>query len=374
MSCTGWGKEPVRIAIDATSAAVAHPTGIARYIHRLIEHLEQIDCENEYWLCYRLSRLRAFRRFYRPGRQNVRIRIFQEPFSPGRGMDVFHGPDARLPGFSGPRMVATVHDLLVLLSEGFAGEKFRRATVGRYRDIAGRACRIVCVSESTRRDFLRFFPEAEPRTCVIPEGVDSRFSPRAAAEVSRVRQKYDIGPDYVLYVGDLSRRKNVVRMIEAFRRAMWAFGGSLQFVLAGKLCGGDEEVVECVRSKNRGDGRIRFLGYVADEDLPALYSGARLFFFATLHEGFGLPILEALACGTSVLTSNVSASAEIAAEVTRKVNPLSLEEMAAALVDLLARPDTAEDKAARQEAASRYGWRLMAERMLKEVYLPLLAG
>jgi len=362
----------VRIAIDATSAAVPHRTGIARYIQSLIEHLKEIDQENEYWVCYRLSRLKEFRHLYRPAAKNARVRFFQEPFPPGRGIDVFHGPDARLPRLSGPRMVATVHDLLVLLSEGFAGEKFRNTKIARYRDIARRAHRIVCVSESTRRDFLRFFPEAEPRICVIPEGVDSRFSPRAAPEVSRVRKKYDMGPDYVLYVGDLSRRKNVVRMIEAFRQAMRAVGGGVQFVLAGKLCLGDEEVVECVRS-NRGDDRIRFLGYVADEDLPALYSGARLFFFTTLYEGFGLPILEALACGTPVLTSNVSASAEIAAEVTRKVNPLSPEEMAAALVDLLGRSDTAADKAARQEAARRYGWRLMAERMLKEVYLPLLA-
>lgn len=362
----------MRIAIDATSAAVDQPTGIARYIHRLIEHLEAIDCENEYWVCYRLSRLRAYRYFYRPARGTTRVRIFQEPLSPGRGIDVFHGPDARLPGLSGPRMVATVHDLLFLLSEGFADEKFRRAKIARYRDVASRAHRIVCVSESTRRDFLRFFPEAEPKICVIPEGMDGRFFPRADLEVSRARRKYDIGPDYVLYVGDLSRRKNVVRMIEAFRQAARAVGGSLQFVLAGKLCGGDEEVVECVRS-NRGDDRIRFLGYVADEDLPALYSGARLFFFATLYEGFGLPILEALSCGTPVLTSDVSASAEIAAEVTRKVNPLNPDEMAAALDDLVGRRDTAADKAARREAARRYGWRLMAERMLREIYLPLLA-
>ncbi len=363
----------MRIAIDASSAAVPRKTGIARYIHRLIEHLGRIDRENEYLVCYRLSRLRSFRHFYRPGRKNMRVRIFQEPFFFGRGVDLFHGPDARLPGFSGPRMVATVHDVSSLVSDAFAGDKFRRAVIDRYRDIAGRADRIVCVSESTRKDFLRFFPEAEPRTAVIPEGVDSRFSPSPAGEVSRVRQKYGIGPNYVLYVGDLSRRKNVVRLIGAFLRSWRDAGGSFQFVLAGRLCEGDEEVVQCVQAR-RGDDRIRFLGYVADEDLPALYSGAKVFFFATLYEGFGLPILEALACGTPVLTSNVSSSAEIAAEATWKVNPHREEEMAEALADLLVRPDTDAARAARREAARRYDWRLTAERMLKQIYLPLGAS
>lgn len=361
----------MRIAIDASSAAMPRKTGIARYIHRLIDHLGQIDRENRYLVYYRLSRLRWLRHFYRPRWKNMRVRIFQEHLSSGRGLDMFHGPDARLPGFSGPRMVATVHDVFSLVSDAFAGERFRRSVIARYRDIAGRADRIVCVSECTRRDFLRFFPEAESRTVVIPEGVDSRFSPSPAVEVSRVRQKYGIGPNYALYVGDLSRRKNVVRLIGAFRRSWRAAGGALQFVLAGRLCEGDEEVVECVQA-HRGDDRFRFLGYVADEDLPALYSGAKVFFFATLYEGFGLPILEALACGTPVLTSNVSSSAEIAEEATWKVNPHSEEEMAEALVDLLSRPDPDAAKASRREAARRYDWRLTAERMLKEVYLPLL--
>lgn len=358
----------MRIAIDASSTAVARKTGIARYIQCLIDHLGKIDRENEYLVCYRLSRLKGFRHFYRPVRQNMQVKIFQEPFSSGRGIDVFHGPDARLPGMSGPRMVVTIHDVFSLLSEAFAREKFRRTKIARYRDIARRAHRIVCVSECTRRDFLRFFPEAESRTCVIPKGVESRFSPRPALEVRRVRERYGIARDYVLYVGNLSRRKNVVRMVGAFHRVLRAVGGGVQFVLAGRLCDGDEEVVECVRA-HRGDDRIRFLGYVPDEDLPALYSGARVFFFATLYEGFGLPIVEALACGTSVLTSNLSSSAEIAAETTWKVNPQSEEEMAAALLDLLGRLDTDEAKAARREAARRYDWRVTAERMLKEVYM-----
>lgn len=363
----------MRIAIDASSAVARRKTGIARYVRRLIEHLGEIDRENEYLVYYRLSRLKGACHLYWPVWKNMRVRIFQEPCFSGRGIDVFHGPDARLPGVSGPRMVATVHDVFSLVSHACFSEKFRHLAIARYRDIADRADRIVCVSESTRKDFLRFFPEAEPRTVVIAEGVDSRFSPRPASDVRRVREKYGIGPEYVLYVGDLSRRKNVVGMIGAFRRVLESPGKDLQFVLAGNLCDGDEEVVECVRA-HRGDDRIRFLGYVEDEDLPALYCGARVFFFATLSEGFGLPILEALACGTSVLTSNVSASAEIAAEATCKANPRNEEEMAAALVDLLCRSDTDEAKAARREAARRYDWRLTAERMLKEIYLPLCAA
>lgn len=325
---------PMRIAIDASSLAVPHKTGVAKYVSRLIERLEEPDDGNEYLIYHRLSRWKKRQYFYRPKRETTKVRLFQEPFFSGRGIDIFHGPDARLPRIRGVKLVATVHDLFSLVSDEFADEEFRKKKIARYRDIAERADVIICVSETTRRDLLRFFPEAETRTRVIYNGVDDHFYPRQADEVERIKKKYGIDSDYILYVGALSIRKNVLRMFEAFRQAMRQAEGDIRFVAVGLLTYGKERILEYLDAYN-SDARILLPGYVPDEDLPALYSGAKAFLFATRYEGFGLPVLEAAACGVPVVTSNIGSTAEIADGIARLVDPLSVEDISEALLNVL---------------------------------------
>ncbi|MBI4831263.1 MAG: glycosyltransferase, partial [Candidatus Lindowbacteria bacterium] len=231
----------MRIAIDASSAAIPQRTGVAKYIHRLIENLEELDEQNEYVVCYRLSRWKRQSHFYQPRKATTKVKLFQEPLGVGRNISVLHGPDARLPRLlRDVKLVVTVHDLFSLVSDEFADERFRRKKIAQYRDISRRADKIICVSESTRGDLVRFFPEAEPKTCVIYEGVDGRFYPRPDEEVKRIREKYGINSEYVLYVGALSKRKNILRMFEAFHLARRETGENLQFVAAGKLTYGKE--------------------------------------------------------------------------------------------------------------------------------------
>jgi glycosyltransferase involved in cell wall biosynthesis len=353
----------MRIAIDASSAAILQKTGIAKYIHRLIENLEKLDNENEYVIFYRLSRWKRREFFYAPWRKTTAIRLFQEPFFAGRGIDVFHGPDARIPRIRGPKLVATVHDVFSLVSEQFADSKFREKKIAQYRDIAARADRIICDSEATRRDFVRFFPKAEPKTRVIYLGVDDQFYPRPEADVRQIKTKYGIASDYILFVGALSIRKNILRMFDAFLLARQRLGANLQFVAAGKLTYGKEQILEYVKEHCCESG-ILLPGYVGDEDLPALYSGARLFFFTTFYEGFGLPILEALACGAPVLTSTNSAMSEIAPGATRLADPLSTEGMAEEIVSMLSQGDAGGHKKPNIAARPAPTWKEMAERIL----------
>ena len=329
----------MKIAIDASSLAVPHKTGVAKYALRLIESLEKIDSENEYTICYRLSRWKKREYFYRPRNAGNGLKLFQEPFFFGRGIDVFHGPDARLPGLlgpkgRGPRLVATLHDVFSLVSDEFADEKFRQKKAARYADIAERADVIICDSNCTRSDFLRFFPDAEPKTRVIYLGVDDAFAPQPAEEIERVRKKYGIESDYVFYVGALSVRKNALRMFEAFQRAREQTDSNLQFVAAGRLTYGRDRILEYMK-ENRSRDRILLPGYVADEDLPALYSGAKAFLFATRYEGFGLPVLEAAACGVPVVTSNIGSTAEIADGIAQLVDPLNVEDISEALLRVM---------------------------------------
>jgi glycosyltransferase involved in cell wall biosynthesis len=325
----------MRIAIDASSLAVPYKTGVAKYVLRLIEHLEAAGEKNEYLACYRLSRWKKREHFYRPTGKRNKVKLFQEPFFFAGGIDIFHGPDARLPAIDGPKLVATIHDVFSLVSEDFADEKFRKKKIARYTDIAERADIIICDSKSTRSDFLHHFPEAEPKIRVVYLGIDDIFNPRPSGEIERVKQKYGIGADYVFYVGALSIRKNLLRMFEAFLRARERLGGNLQFVVAGRLTYGKEQILEYVQ-RNDCDSQILMPGYVPDEDMPALYSGAKAFLFATQYEGFGLPVLEAAACGAPVVTSNISSTAEIAKGIALLVDPLNVEEIADALLQALA--------------------------------------
>ncbi|RJP24576.1 MAG: glycosyltransferase family 1 protein [Candidatus Abyssobacteria bacterium SURF_5] len=327
----------MRIAIDASSAAIEQKTGVAKYITRLIENLEALDDDNEYVVYYRLSRWKRRANFYRPRKRTTKVKFFQEPFFRGRGIDVFHGLDARLPEIRGPKLIVTIHDLFSLVSDEFADERFRKKKIARYRDIAERADGIICVSESTRQDFIRFFPEAEPKTHVVYHGVDEQFFPRTEEEIERIKKKYGIRADYLLHVGEISKRKNLLRMFKAFRSARERLGEDLQFVAAGKLSHGHEDVIRYLNENGCSD-QILLTGYVPDEDLPALYSGAKLLLFTTLYEGFGLPILEALACGTPVVTSDVSSMNEIGGADTVRANPRSEGAIAEKIVDVLSRP------------------------------------
>ncbi len=358
----------MRIGIDASSQAVREKTGVAKYVQRLVEHLEQIDDENEYVIYYRLSRLKRRTYFYRPRKPTTKIKIFQEPLFTGRGIDVFHGPDARLPGVKGPRLVATILDVFSLISDSFASERFRKKKIARYADIAKRADRIICISENSRNDFVHFFFYSGSKIHVIYPGLDDHFFPRSEEEIARIRKKYGIHSDYILYVGDICTRKNILRMVRAFQHARKQGVGNLQFVLVGKGAYGEEEVLRYLNDSCCARDIVR-TGYVPDEDLPILYSGAKLFLFTTLYEGFGFPILEALACGTPVITSNVSSMKEIAPEATCRVDPENEMEMAEAIADRVAHSDRYKQMVQTSiDIRSTYSWVKAAQQVIALYY------
>lgn len=355
----------MKIALDASSAAASQRTGVAKYVHRLIEHLEMVDDDNEYLIYYRLSRWKKRASFYRPTKTTTRIRLFQEPFTKTKGIDVFHGLDARLPNVRGPKLVVTVHDVFSLVSEDFADEKFRKKKIARYEDIARRADRIICDSRSTRSDFLRFFPDADMKTRVIYPGIDEQFYARPEPEIERIKSKYGIQSEYILYVGELSERKNIPRMVEGFQQARKGVNVDLQFVIVGKLSYGKEGIVRYLEGKECGDS-ILLVGYVPDEDLPALYSGARLLLFTTLYEGFGMPILEALACQTPVISSNLSSMSEIGGDAVMRADPRKVEEIAACLTETLTRAPDGAPALDFADVTRQFSWKRAAEQTLAE--------
>ncbi len=363
----------MKIAIDASCLARPDRTGVGVYAFNLVQNLARIDGENEYTLCYRLSRLRRLKHFVRISQPNFRTRIIQEPFNLllKRSVDLFHGPDARLPEFERARRVVTVHDLFSLVSDEFSDPAFIRKKKERYAELARSADRIITVSASTRGDIVERLGVPEERITVVPLGKDEIYRPVDRVEARQVAERHGIDRPYLFFVGNLSARKNLVRMLEAFGSLRSGIGGDLLFVMSGNVTFGGDEVMAAIDRLGVA-GRVKALGFVPRDDLPALYSGAEAFMFATLYEGFGIPILEAMACGTPVIASNISAHPEVAGAAALLVDPRDSAAIGDALERILdnggLRKDLIEKGLAR---AARFSWEAMARRTLR-VYEELI--
>jgi glycosyltransferase involved in cell wall biosynthesis len=196
------------------------------------------------------------------------------------------------------------------------------------------AAHIIADSQATQSDLIDHY-QAEPDriTVVYPGREESLARVNAAATIAEVKRRYGIRDEYLLYLGTLQPRKNLLRLVEAFARLPSSADG-LQLALVGKKGWLYEQLFTRVESLRLGD-RIVFPGYVADNDKAALISGATALVYPSLYEGFGLPVLEAMACGTPVLTSNVSSLPEVAGDAAFLVNPLDIDAIAAGMSRLI---------------------------------------
>lgn len=360
------GQPPLRIGIDASALARKERTGVSRYLLSLVEAFGRIDRADRFHLCYRLSRLRRLRWFHRVRRPNFRTRIFQDGLSPflARNVDVFHGPDARIPRLGRVPLVATVHDVFSLDSAAWADDAFRAKKKKAYADLAARARFLVFVSTYSRDRFLSHIPVEESRVRVVPEGVDPGFGAVVPRDGEAVRARLQVPLDYLLFVGQVSARKNVPRILEALARLG---PGTPPLVVAGGRKHGWEEVRDVHGRLGLGE-RVRFLGHVAEEDLPPLYAGAKALVFPSLDEGFGLPVLEAFACGTPVLASTAGALPETAGGAALLVDPKDPDAIAGGLRRLIEDEPLRWDLVGRgRKRAAELTWDAAARRTL-EVY------
>jgi glycosyltransferase involved in cell wall biosynthesis len=275
--------------------------------------------------------------------------------------------------FVSPRLrcpaVVTVHDL----SYARAPELFSRRDRTLLKLVRGsvrRAARVIAVSEFTRRDLCEVYGVDPAKVAAIPNGVSSDFRPVADAK-EHVRQRFGINRPYVLCVGALQPRKNIPLAIEAYAQLVGR-GTECELVVAGGDRGGRLDVLDAIL-RTRLTGRVHLVGRVEDDELPALYSGARALVFPSLYEGFGLPALEAMACGTPVIASNTTGLAEAVGDAGVTVDPRSAEELTDAMRRVL------DDDALRERLiaaglarAAEFTWGRMA-RSTAAVYRDALA-
>jgi glycosyltransferase involved in cell wall biosynthesis len=280
---------------------------------------------------------------------------------------------AHLQYFAAPRLpcpaVVTVHDI----SYARAPELFSRRDRGLFRLVRGslrRAARVIAVSEFTRADVTDLYGLDPDKVVAIPNGVGGAFRPVADA-ADRVHDRFGIDRPYVLCVGALQARKNVPLAIQAYALLMGR-GTECELVVAGGDRGGRLDVLDAIL-RERLTGRVHLVGHVDDAELPALYSGARALVFPSLYEGFGLPALEAMACGTPVIASNTTGLAEAVGDAGLTIDPHSAQELAEALGRVL-NDDALRARlvAAGHARAAEYTWD-RAARATAEIYRAALA-
>ena len=236
------------------------------------------------------------------------------------GVDLFHATEHLLPRLRRIRSVFTLHDLIFRFDPGShlpLNRIYLNTMMPRFLRAADA---VIAVSECSQRDAMRLYGTPADKVHVIPEGVDARFKPVASQQVAQVRDKFHLPEHFVLCVGTLEPRKNYSLLFEALATCREQGHSAWPLIIAGKPGWLYEPILQRIRDLGLQD-LVRTTGFFPDEDLPALYNAATLLAMPSRYEGFGLPVLEAMACGTPVVCSNTSSLPEVAGEAALLVPP-----------------------------------------------------
>lgn len=338
---------PSSFGVDASRAARAHRTGTETYSLELIKALSQLASPER---CFRLYTPHSPQHCDWPDAPHVETRVIPWPrlWTHLRLAAELHRhpPDALfvpahvLPLSCPVPAVVTVHDL------GYRHYPEAHRPFDRwYLDWTTRrhtrvAAQLIADSQATKRDLIDFYGASPDHISVVYLGRDETLAPVTdPRQIAAVKAKYNISGDYFLYLGTLQPRKNLVRLVEAFHAALASLPDeSLKLVIAGRQGWLYADIFKRVQGLGL-TGRVLFPGFIAESDKPALLSGALAYIFPSLYEGFGLPVLEAMACAAPVLTSNVSSLPEVAGTAALLVDPQDTPQISAGLVQLATDPD-----------------------------------
>jgi glycosyltransferase involved in cell wall biosynthesis len=367
------------IGFDATSA-VRQGGGIGRYTRELLRALAAADAETDYRLFF-ASRSTPHPLPGLPSNFHVTrlpvddiwlVRVWQRARLPlpvnwlTGPIDIFHSPDFTLPPVSrGTRTLLTVHDLSFVRDPESATPVLRRYLNTVVPRSVARADHVLADSRATRNDLVELYKTPADKISVLYSGVHESFRPATdPATLAAVRARYGLGEaPFILAVGTLQPRKNYVRLIRAF-----AAVGGRQSAVNLVIAGGKGWMYDSIFSEVERLGlreRVLFPGFVADADLPALYSAARVLAYPSIYEGFGLPILEAMACGAPVVTSTASCMPEVAGEAALFAPPADVDALADALERALADEALRADLIAKGYArAQQFSWAESARQLL----------
>ena len=250
-----------------------------------------------------------------------------------RRVGLVHATDHLIPRLKGLPVVATLMDAIPLAHPEWVSYRFKTLKNALWRRSVGFADHVITISEHSKSDLVHYFGLKPERVSVTPLGVDRRwFAQPTAAQLQEVRQRYQLPEQFLVFVGTLQPRKNVARLIDAHRSLAPSTRRSHPLLIIGRAGWQCADVLERLRAE---DPQVRWLDYVPGADLPLILRCASALVFASLHEGFGLPVLEAFAAQVPVITSNSTALPEVAGDAALLVDPLHGEGIAAAMLKLI---------------------------------------
>lgn len=358
----------MRVGIDATVVAQPQIVGIGRFIQSLASAFAATDADHEFLLFYRLRAFKRPRYLWRPEDPRFKIRVLADTLDRFTlpKLDLFHATSQRLPKFAGATpYLATVHDVFYASRPEMTNPDACRLWVGRYRDIAARSRLIMTVSDYSKREIVEHLGVEEDRVRVVLEAAAPSFTPRPAMEIAAARARHGLAQPYVLFAGGFDARKNLPRAIAAFSAAAADLPPDVVLAVGG---GGGPLEDESRRAAAASPvaKRIRFLGFIPDADFPALMSGCETFFFPSLFEGFGLPALEAMACGAAVVTASTTSLPQICGDAALLADPEDVDALAAALREAVGNGARRDELRARGAARARqFTWSRTAAETLE---------
>jgi glycosyltransferase involved in cell wall biosynthesis len=276
---------------------------------------------------------------------------------------LFHATEHLLLPLRGAPTVLTVHDLIFERLPGHHKPLNRRFLQMTMPLFCRRATHIIAVSEHTKRDLLALYDVSPEKITVIPEAADERFRPQPAEAVEAVRARYGLPDRYLLYVGTIEPRKNLGRLLAAWE-PLYIAGAAPPLVIVGKRGWLYEDFFAALEQSPAKAG-VLFPGWVADDDLPAVYAGATVFAFPSVYEGFGLPVLEAMACAAPVVCSDAASLPEAAGDAAVMFDPEDVEAIRAVLQRVLGDAGLRDDLRVRGlQQAARFSWERAADETL----------
>lgn len=351
--------------------------GSGQYTRQLLKQLPRVAPQHEYSIVvpkdrsfeifdlHQNSNLQSLTSNIQSPKSNIRKMIFEQSIVPRAASayqaDLIHVPYWAPPLRSRVPIVVTIHDIIPLLLDKYRGGLLVRLYTGLVSAAARGTAMILTDSEASKRDIIQHLKVNESRVRTIYLAADEKFSTHADPnDHTALHQNYDLPEEYVLYLGGFDARKNIETLLQVYTWAQDTIGSDYPLVIAGQLPDRHDAFFQDPRilaKQLEVEDVVRCIGPVAEEDKVALYQAARAFLFPSLYEGFGLPPLEALACGLPVIGSNASSLSEIVGAAGVLVDPKDARAMAGALIAVVTEPKLHDDLSERAvQQAAKFSW------------------
>lgn len=364
----------MRIAIDARGINLYSGTGIGTYTENVLRNLINIDDTNNYHVFWSGNDYESIKR------ENCKIvmtskkqqRFFEDYYFPENiskeNIDVYHMPQNGI-GFSQEvscKKITTIHDLIPYVMPETVGKGYLIKFLKEMPMIIGGSDGIITVSEFSKRDILKFFPIDESKIFVTPLAADKKYVPKDKIYCRNfLKDKYNLADPFILYLGGFSERKNIASALIAFSKVYKDLDKRYNLVIVGDYKDPSQRLVKLV-AELKIDSNVIFTGFVPEEHLPMFYNGCDTFIYPSFYEGFGLPPLEAMNCGTPVIASNLTSIPEVVGDGGILINPYDISEISFAIGTLLGSENLRQELSYKAlKRAKEYSWQNTARSTLR---------